>query len=209
MTFGYGTLGAVTDVDPSPSGSADATTSASAPAFTADDLVRWTGGRLLARSERPIRGAAVDSRLVEPGQVFVALPGERTDGHGYLADAIARGASAVIVARPMGGAGALGAVSALHVADPLAALGAVGAGLEMGMYGGGEIADLARIARPRIGVVTAVQAVHLSRIGSLDAIEQAKGELLEALPPDGAAILNADDPIVRRMGARSEARSLN
>ena len=76
------------------------------------------------------------------------------------------------------------------------------------MYVGGEIADLARIARPRIGVVTAVQAVHLSRIGSLEAIEQAKGELLEALPPDGVAILNADDPIVRGMGHRSAARAV-
>ena len=76
----------------------------------------------------------------------------------------------------------------------------------MGMYVGGEIADLARIARPRIGVVTAVQPVHLSRIGSLEAIEAAKGELLEALPADGTAILNADDPIVRRMGTRSAAR---
>ena len=70
----------------------------------------------------------------------------------------------------------------------------------MGMYVGGEIADLARMAQPRIGVVTAVQPVHLARIGSLEAIEAAKGELLEALPPDGRAILNADDPIVRRMG---------
>jgi UDP-N-acetylmuramoyl-tripeptide--D-alanyl-D-alanine ligase len=70
----------------------------------------------------------------------------------------------------------------------------------MGMYVGGEIADLARMARPRIGVVTAVQPVHLSRIGSIEAIEAAKGELLEALPADGAAILNADDPIVRRYG---------
>jgi UDP-N-acetylmuramoyl-tripeptide--D-alanyl-D-alanine ligase len=58
-------------------------------------------------------------------------------------------------------------------------------------------------------VVTAVQPVHLSRIGSLEAIEAAKGELLEALPPDGAAILNADDPIVRRMGSRSAARSIS
>jgi UDP-N-acetylmuramoyl-tripeptide--D-alanyl-D-alanine ligase len=80
--------------------------------------------------------------------------------------------------------------------------------LEMGMYVGGEIAELARIARPRIGVVTAVQAVHLSRIGSIEAIEAAKGELLEALPADGTAILNADDPIVRTMGRRSIARSL-
>jgi UDP-N-acetylmuramoyl-tripeptide--D-alanyl-D-alanine ligase len=272
VTFGYGTLGAVTDVDPSPPDPADATSSSSAPAFTADDLVRWTGGRLLARSERPIRGAAVDSRLVEPGQVFVALSGERTDGHAYLSDAIARGASAVIVARPIGDPGGLGDVTAIRVADPLTALGAVATGwrrrfdplvvgvtgsiaktstkeavaavlaqrfrtlrnegnqnnevglpltvlrlgpeheaavLEMGMYVGGEIADLARIARPRIGVVTAVQAVHLSRIGSLKAIEQAKGELLEALPPDGVAILNADDPIVRGMGDRSAARAVS
>ncbi len=71
--------------------------------------------------------------------------------------------------------------------------------LEMGMYVGGEIADLAAMARPSIGVVTAVQPVHLSRIGSIEAIEAAKGELLEALPPTGTAILNADDPIVRRM----------
>jgi UDP-N-acetylmuramoyl-tripeptide--D-alanyl-D-alanine ligase len=76
----------------------------------------------------------------------------------------------------------------------------------MGMYVGGEIADLARIARPAIGIVTAVQAVHLSRIGSLDAIEAAKGELLEALPPGGTAILNADDAIVRGMGTRTVAR---
>src|SRR6185503_7288083 len=81
--------------------------------------------------------------------------------------------------------------------------------LEMGMYVGGEIADLARIAQPRIGVVTAVQPVHLARIGSLEAIEAAKGELLEALPADGMAILNADDPIVRRMGRRSLARSIS
>jgi UDP-N-acetylmuramoyl-tripeptide--D-alanyl-D-alanine ligase len=65
------------------------------------------------------------------------------------------------------------------------------------------------MARPRIGVVTAVQPVHLSRIGSLEAIEAAKGELLEALPPEGTAVLNADDPIVRRMGARSAARSVS
>ena len=79
--------------------------------------------------------------------------------------------------------------------------------LEMGMYIGGEIADLARIGRPSIGVVTAVQAVHLSRIGSLRAIERAKGELLEALPPGGTAVLNADDPIVRGMYVRTVARS--
>ena len=56
--------------------------------------------------------------------------------------------------------------------------------LEMGMYVSGEIADLAAMARPSIGVVTAVQPVHLSRIGTIEAVERAKGELLEALPAD-------------------------
>jgi UDP-N-acetylmuramoyl-tripeptide--D-alanyl-D-alanine ligase len=75
----------------------------------------------------------------------------------------------------------------------------------MGMYVGGEIAELARMARPEIGVVTAVQPVHLSRIGTIDAVERAKGELIEALPADGVAILNADDERVRRMESRTSA----
>jgi UDP-N-acetylmuramoyl-tripeptide--D-alanyl-D-alanine ligase len=82
------------------------------------------------------------------------------------------------------------------------------AALEMGMYVSGEIADLAAMARPSIGVVTAVQPVHLSRIGTLEAVERAKGELLEALPADGTAILNADDPIVTRMDGRTVARAV-
>jgi hypothetical protein len=70
------TLPAVTDVDPS----TEARRAVDPPALTADDVVRLSGGRLVARSERPIRGGAVDSRLVTPGSLFVALPGERTDG---------------------------------------------------------------------------------------------------------------------------------
>ena len=267
MTAGYATMPRVTDVDPStpvPAGG-------SGPTLTADDLVRLTGGRLLARSERPIRGAAVDSRLVAPGQLFVALPGERTDGHRHLADAVRRGAAALLVTRPLDDPASLGDVTVVRVAEAIAGLGAVAAGwrrrfdplvvgitgsiaktstkeaiaavlattfatlksegnqnneiglpltilrlapehealvLEMGMYVGGEIADLAEIGRPSIGVVTAVQAVHLSRIGTLEAIERAKGELVEALPPSGTAVLNADDPLVDRMDRRTAARPL-
>ena len=242
-----------------------------APALTADELAQLSGGRLLSRSDRPIRGAAVDSRLVTRDALFVALPGERTDGHAHIGDAIARGAAAVLVTRPLDGSIVPGDVTVVRVADGIAALGAVASGwrsrfdplvvgitgsiaktstkeavaavlgaawptlksegnqnneiglpltvlrlgpehraavLEMGMYVGGEIADLAAIGRPSIGVVTAVQPVHLSRIGTLAAVEQAKGELLEALPPDGRAILNADDPIVTRMDTRSVARAL-
>jgi UDP-N-acetylmuramoyl-tripeptide--D-alanyl-D-alanine ligase len=262
----YATLAVVTDVEASSPTPSDA-----AHAFTADELVRLTGGRLLARSDRPIRGGAVDSRLVTRGQLFVALPGERTDGHLYLPEAVERGAAGLLVTRQLSDPGVFGDVTIIRVADAVAALGAVATGwrrrfdplvvgvtgsiaktstkeaiaavlgarwktlksegnqnneigmpltllrlgpehgaaaLEMGMYVSGEIADLAAMARPSIGVVTAVQPVHLSRIGTIDAIERAKGELLEALPADGTAILNADDPIVTRMDARTVARAV-
>jgi len=77
--------------------------------------------------------------------------------------------------------------------------------LEMGMYALGEIAQLADIALPQVGVVTNVSYSHLERLGSLERIAQAKAELILALPPDGTAILNGDDPWVRAMGSMSKA----
>ena len=240
--------------------------------LTADELVTITGGTVLARSDRMIRGGAVDSRLVESGNLFVALPGERTDGHAFVSAALDAGAAGVLVARPVEAAGPAGHdATIVQVDDPLRSLQTVAAAwrerfdplvvgvtgsiaktstkeavatvlgaamptlrnegnlnneiglpltvlrlrsehraavLEMGMYVGGEIADLARIGRPEIGVVTAVQPVHLARIGTIDAIERAKGELVEALPADGVAVLNADDQRVRRMAARTLARAM-
>jgi UDP-N-acetylmuramoyl-tripeptide--D-alanyl-D-alanine ligase len=238
-------------------------------ALEAPELARLSGGVLVHDARRPVRGAAVDSRRVQPGNLFVALPGERTDGHEHLADALANGAAAVLVSRPGPLPEDLTDVSLIRVARPVEALGAIAAGwrarfepltvgitgsiaktstkevvaavlasrfrtrksegnenneiglpltvlrldradealvLEMGMYVGGEIADLARIGRPSIGVVTTVQPVHLSRIGSIEAIEQAKGELVEALPRTGTAILNGDDERVARMASRAVAR---
>lgn len=78
--------------------------------------------------------------------------------------------------------------------------------LEMAMYDIGEIAKLAEIAQPRIGVVTNVGPSHLERLGTLERIAQAKAELPQALPPDGWAILNGDDPRVRAMQAQTKAR---
>ncbi|MFV2062213.1 MAG: UDP-N-acetylmuramoyl-tripeptide--D-alanyl-D-alanine ligase [Chloroflexota bacterium] len=80
--------------------------------------------------------------------------------------------------------------------------------LEMGLYTTGEIALLARLARPSIGVVTAVRGVHLSRAGSIEAIEAGKRELVEALPASGWAVLNVDDARVAAMAARSSAAVL-
>ncbi len=266
MTTPYATLEAVTDPaspPPQSGGAAD-------PGLTADDLASATGGRLLARSTRRVLGAAVDSREVVRGNLFVALPGERTDGHAFVGEAIGRGAAAVLVARaPDGLEVASAGVTVVEVPDTLRGLHAIASAwrarfdplvvgvtgsiaktsakeaiatvlaselvtlknegnqnnevglpltimrlgphhqaavLEMGMYVGGEIAELARIARPEIGVVTAVQPVHLSRIGTIEAVERAKGELVEALPADGVAVLNADDERVRRMAGRTSAR---
>jgi UDP-N-acetylmuramoyl-tripeptide--D-alanyl-D-alanine ligase len=270
VSDGYATLAAVTNGGSTGPGSP-------APRLDADDLVTATGGTLVRRGQRPIRGAAVDSRLVEPDNLFVALPGERTDGHRFLREAMTAGASGLLVAHapdPARGEpsdDALDDVTVVRVDDPLLALQAVASAwrrrfeplvvgvtgsiaktstkeaiasvlagrfttlrsvgnqnnevglpltvlrlgpehdaavLEMGMYVGGEIRDLAMIGMPSIGVVTAVQPVHLSRIGSLDAIADAKAELVEALPPaasGGVAILNADDERVSRMAGRTAA----
>ena len=65
--------------------------------------------------------------------------------------------------------------------------------LEFGMRGPGEIAYLAEMSRPEIGVITNIGASHVGRLGGKEAIAQAKAELLRALPPEGRAVLNADD----------------
>jgi UDP-N-acetylmuramoyl-tripeptide--D-alanyl-D-alanine ligase len=80
--------------------------------------------------------------------------------------------------------------------------------LEMSARGIGHIAQLCGIASPRIGAVLNVGRAHAGEFGSLDAVAKAKGELVEALPADGVAVLNADDPNVWPMAARTRARTV-
>lgn len=77
---------------------------------------------------------------------------------------------------------------------------------ELSARGIGHIAELCRIAPPRIGAVLCVGRAHAGEFGSMDRVAQAKGELPEALPSDGVAVLNADDFRVAAMAARTTAR---
>ena len=80
--------------------------------------------------------------------------------------------------------------------------------MEMGFYVAGEIAFLCDIALPQVGVVTNIGTVHAERAGSQEAIARGKAELIQALPPApaGVAILNFDDPWVRKMEEKTKAR---
>ena len=80
--------------------------------------------------------------------------------------------------------------------------------LEMGFYVPGEIRLLCELASPSVGVVTNIGTVHAERAGSIEEIARGKAELVEALPPapEGLAILNYDDPRVRQMATRTQAR---
>jgi UDP-N-acetylmuramoyl-tripeptide--D-alanyl-D-alanine ligase len=78
--------------------------------------------------------------------------------------------------------------------------------LEMAMRGAGQIRQLAKIAEPVIGVVTNVGQVHAELLGSMDAIAWAKSELIQELPEDGLAVLNAEDPRVSAMDKKARCR---
>ena len=77
---------------------------------------------------------------------------------------------------------------------------------EMGMSEAGEISRLAEIARPRIAVITNVGPAHIEGLGSVEAVRDAKGEILEAMPPGGVAVLSNEDPHSRVLAERYESR---
>jgi UDP-N-acetylmuramoyl-tripeptide--D-alanyl-D-alanine ligase len=79
---------------------------------------------------------------------------------------------------------------------------------EMGSRGRGHIAALCEVARPRVGVITNVGLAHMEMFGSAQAVADAKAELVEALPDDGVAVINADDPVVDSFARRTRARVL-
>jgi len=199
-----------------------------------------------------LTGLAIDSRSVLPGDLFVAISGERTDGHEFITGAADRGAAAVLTQRAVESA-----LPQLTVADTEAAVGAFGAlargdfdgvlvgitgsagkttaknliavvlggagnvlategnrnnelgvpltlaalepttefaVLEMGAGKPGDIAHLANIAKPNVAVLLNVAEAHIEQYGSLDAISQTKGAILDGLTDSDLAVINGDQP---------------
>jgi len=228
--------------------------------MTLRQLAAVVGGEVHGDPDLLVTGGAyVDTRTPEPGGLFVALVGERVDGHDY-----ADGAHAVLGSRPTG-------APTVVVDDPVAALGRLarhvvgevrplvlaltgsqgktgtkdylahvlaGTGdtvatrgnhnneigvpltalratpgtrflvVEMGARGVGHIGYLCTLAPPRVAAVLNVGTAHLSEFGSREQIALAKGEIVEALPDEGTAVLNADDELVAAMSGRTTAQVL-
>jgi UDP-N-acetylmuramoyl-tripeptide--D-alanyl-D-alanine ligase len=228
--------------------------------WSLDWIVAASAGRLVHKPRgidihaRSVSGVSIDSRSLETGEAFIALRGERSDGHAYLGDAIARGASCVIVERDAAAEGLPESIPVVRVHDGRQALTRLAAAhrtllagtkviavtgsngkttavrfidaalrvalngsasakslnndlgvpltilrakpgdnylvCEVGMNAPGEIAPLARLVEPDIGVITSVGRAHFEAFGSLEGIGREKASLLEFLRPGGWAIVN-------------------
>lgn len=212
------------------------------------------------RMDRPIRGIAIDSRRVSRGDLFIAVKGERFDGHDFIREAVERGALAVVSEREIDG------MPVVRVGDTLKALhdlarhflerkaplvvavtGSTGKTstkemihailsqsrktlknsgnfnnhiglpltlfeleedheavvLEMGMNNKGEIRTLADIAKPDIAVITNIGESHIGRLGSREAIFEAKMEICETMGSEGTLVLNGDDLLLDGLRRRA------
>jgi len=224
-----------------------------------------TGGRLVGEGAPAVfHRISTDTRTLESGSLFVALSGERFDGHDFVGKAFAQGAAAALVTREVDAPGplivvedtleALGAIAGAHrnnfdlpviavtgstgktttkemiasilsqgwktaktpgnynneIGVPLALLelnsSSEAAVVELAMRGMGQIGYLARMVRPRIGVITNIGVSHIELLGTKEAIAEAKTELLDHLPSDGVAVLNREDDFFGLLSERSGCR---
>jgi len=222
-------------------------------------------------SNLSVAGVCLDSRRVAGGEVFVALAGERHDGHQFIPPALEAGAAAAVARRAWWSRRKAARSGGIHllVDDPVEALqewaaalrvalapkviavtgssgktgtkelilallrgrgrvvGTIGnrnneiglpwtllqlregdafAVVELGANHRGEIARLARVARPDVAVITGIGRAHLGRFGGPEALLEAKMEILEGLSPDGALVLPDDDPRLEEAARRWSGR---
>ncbi|NQW12042.1 MAG: UDP-N-acetylmuramoyl-tripeptide--D-alanyl-D-alanine ligase [Alphaproteobacteria bacterium] len=231
--------------------------------WTRADAAAATGGRAQG-AKWTARGVVIDSRRIARGDLFVALPGDRVDGHDYVTAALRAGAVAALVSRvpagvenaPLlivedvltaladlgraararatariaaitGSVGKTGSKEMLtaaltvlgpthrsagnlnnHIGAPLSLArlpaDAAFAVFELGMNHANEIRPLARMVRPHVALITNVEPVHAGYFDSVEAIADAKAEILEGLEPGGTAVLNRDNPHFERLRAHAE-----
>ncbi|MET3712960.1 UDP-N-acetylmuramoyl-tripeptide--D-alanyl-D-alanine ligase [Sphingomonas trueperi] len=223
--------------------------------WTSDEIAAATGGT--ASADFTVSGVAFDSREVGPGDLFLALKGESTDGHRFLDQAFAQGAAGAVVsdatdhpsvrvADTTAALDALGAASRKRSAAKIigvtgsvgktgtkealfAALDRIDPGcahrsvksynnhtgvplslarmpresrygvFEMGMNHAGELAQLTRLVRPHVAIVTAIAPAHLGFFDSVEKIADAKGEIFQGLGAGGTAIVPFDSPYRDRL----------
>lgn len=231
---------------------------------TAADLAAFLEAPLAGDGEALVTGVAIDSRALRPGDLFVAIPGERVDGHEFVVDAARRGAGAALVRRRVDAplaqievpntvaalqaiasrerraasfrlAAVTGSIAKTTTKELLAALLATNfrtgatagsrnsqAGFpaelcnqpdglewfvaELGMSRPGELDRLGRVALPDAALYTVVAPVHLEFFPGVDAIAEAKAELIPHLRRDGVLVLNAEDPRVAAFAPRFPGR---
>ena len=245
--------------------------------FSAADAADWTGARLRSGDpETSFSSVSIDTRSVSPGALFVAIKGPNHDAHAYLDQALAAGATGLLIQRDgehlVDMAECEGSDAAvLECDDSETALGKLAKGhrarfhgpvlaitgsngktttkemvaavlcelapclktqgnlnnqfglpltllqrereheiavVELGMNHRGEIAALAQIAAPTIGLVTNVGTAHIEFLHTQEAIAQEKGDLFAALPSDGVAVVNRDDPRVLSQANRAACRQI-
>jgi UDP-N-acetylmuramoyl-tripeptide--D-alanyl-D-alanine ligase len=241
--------------------------------WTINEILEATGGELLCGDEtQRFEKVCIDSRSIDPNDLFVAIVGEVHDAHAFISDVVEQGARGLMVnsqkARDLPVSAwqtqniacvavsdttrALGDLAAFHrartdaaiiaitgsngktttrqmtaavVARKFNTLSTIGnynnqigvpltllrlapehrwAVVELGTNSPGEIARLAQICAPDIGVITNVGPAHLEGLSSLDGVMREKGQLLDHLKPEGKAVLNADDRRVSKIAARTK-----
>ena len=247
--------------------------------WSREEILLITCGEMVREGRERVFGAIVtDSKRAKRGSVFVALRGERLDGHAFLKDAASRGAACLIV-EGWDPVTRLREATVIKVRDTLKALGDLAhyrrsvvapkvlaitgsngktttkemvaailerasvqgqplrgrvlktegnynnlvglpltllrlqgkervAVVELGTSHPGEIARLTQIAAPNIGLVTSVAPAHLAGFGNLAGVAREKGELYRGLNPGGIAVINLDDPWVRRLGGRFKGEKI-